>query len=99
MLKLSNSKFPICKVGDTVRVGIPDVNRGRGDFRNIQKAVLKIDNNGLYKLGNYHGTIEEKFSRNQFTPATSNHINISKISVEKKVMRELATLASNFGGQ
>lgn len=99
MIKRSNSKFPNCKVGDTVRVGIPDVDRGRGDFRNILMAIIEISDNGLYKLANYHGTIEEKFSRNQFTPTNANHIDVSKISTEKKSLRQLAIMASKFGGQ
>ena len=61
MVNRSNSKFPLCKVGDTVRVSIPDVDRGRGDFRNILMAILEIDDKGFYKLGNYFGTIEENF--------------------------------------
>ena len=58
-------------------MGIPDVDRGRGDLRNILMAIIEINESGLYKLGNYHCTIEEKFSRNQFT----------KISTEKKTLR------------
>ncbi|XP_050307832.1 KRAB-A domain-containing protein 2-like [Anthonomus grandis grandis] len=41
MKALSNSKFPPCSVGDTVRVTIPDVDRGRGDFRNILMTVIE----------------------------------------------------------
>ena len=99
MLKYSNSKFPHCQVGDTVRVAIPDVDRGRGDFRNILMAILEIDDNGFYKLGNYSGTIEEKFSRNQFFPTNALTFDLTKISKEKKSLRQLATLQSKFGGQ
>lgn len=99
MLERSNSKFPVCKVGDTVRVAIPDVDRGRGDFRNILMSILEVNEKGFYKLGNYHGTVEELFSRNQFTPTNAIHLDASKISSDKKSLRQLSTLQSKFGGQ
>ena len=52
-----------------------------------------------YKLGNYNGTIEEKFSRNQFTPTNAIHLDISKISAVKKSLRELAAKQSKFESQ
>lgn len=99
MLKRSNSKFPRCKVGDTVRVAVPDVDRGRGDFRNVLMAILEVDEKGFYKLGNYDGTIGELFSRNQFTPTNAIHLDLSQISKEKKSLRQLASIQSKFGGQ
>ena len=35
MKKLSEKAFPPGKIGDTVKVRIPDVDRARGDSRNI----------------------------------------------------------------
>lgn len=69
-LSLINLKFPPCSVGDTVRVQIPDVDRGRGEFRNVLMAVIeKADD--LYRLGNERGTIEEMLSWNQFSVCTN----------------------------
>ena len=65
-------------------------------------AITKIDESQFYKLGNYQGTIREKlknFSRNQFTPTNTTHIDISKISTEKKTLSQLAIMAPKFGGQ
>ncbi|CAH1112464.1 unnamed protein product [Psylliodes chrysocephalus] len=42
MLQTSNSKYPTAKKGDTVRVRVPDVDRGRTDGRNILAIVLEI---------------------------------------------------------
>lgn len=51
MKERSAVKFPPCKVGDTVRVKIPDFDKGRGDFINGLMLVLKVGEEGLYRLG------------------------------------------------
>jgi hypothetical protein len=38
----SINKFPPASIGDTVRVTVPDVDRGRGDLRNILFALISI---------------------------------------------------------
>lgn len=83
MTTLLDSRFPPSSVGDTVRVQIPDVDRGRGDLRNILLSVVEIKDN-FYKLGNEHGTIEEIFSRNQFSVCHDKLIDIKNVSSEKK---------------
>ena len=89
MKALSNSKFPPCSVGDTVRVQIPDVDRGRGDFRNIFMTVIKKTNDDFYKLANKRGTIEEMFSRNQCSVCSEKLVDMESVSPEKKVYDNL----------
>lgn len=43
MLKTSNEKFPPANVGDTVRVKVPDVDRGRTDARNIIAVITDVE--------------------------------------------------------
>lgn len=43
-------RFPPVAVGSNVRVPVPNVDRAKGDLRNITAVVLE-DQNGLYKLG------------------------------------------------
>lgn len=62
MLAYSNSKF-----GETVKVPVPDLDRGRSDSRNILAIVLEKNENDLYKLGTTHGIINQMYSRNQFS--------------------------------
>lgn len=57
----SKLKFPLFSV-HTVRLQIPDVDRGKRDFRNVFITVIEITDNGLYKLGNKRETMEEIFS-------------------------------------
>ena len=99
MKAMKNSKFPPCSVGDTVRVKIPDVDRGRGDFRNVLMTVVERTDDGFYKLGNARGTIEELFSRNQFSVCDEKLVVLESVSPEKKSLRQLANEQSLLGGQ
>ncbi|CAH2005632.1 unnamed protein product [Acanthoscelides obtectus] len=99
MKALSNSKFPPCSVGDTVRVKIPDVDRVRGDFRNILMTVIEKIYDEFYKLANKRGTIEEMFSRNQFSVCNEKLVDMESVSLEKKSLRQLANQQSLLGGQ
>ena len=99
MKALSNSKFPPCSVEYTVRVQIPDIDRGRGDFRNIFMTVIKKTNDDFYKLANKRGTIEEMFSRNQFSVCSEKLVDMESVSPEKESLRQLANEQSLLGGQ
>ncbi|KAF2880632.1 hypothetical protein ILUMI_25526 [Ignelater luminosus] len=41
MLKFSDIKFSTIHVADTVRIRVPDVDRGRGDLRSILGTILE----------------------------------------------------------
>ncbi|CAG5024424.1 unnamed protein product [Parnassius apollo] len=98
MTALSNIKFSPCKIGDTVRVKIPDVDRGRGDFPNVLMVVLECNYDALYKLRNQFGTITELFSRNQFTICEAKFLDVDIVSPEKKSLRQIANAISTTGG-
>lgn len=57
MTDLSNTKFAVANIGSTVRIKIPDVDRGRGDPRSIVAVVLKLTDDGFYQLGCSDGKI------------------------------------------
>jgi len=57
MKDLSNTKFVVANIGSTVRIKIPDVDRGRGDPRSIIAVVLKLTDDGFYQLGCNAGKI------------------------------------------
>ena len=50
MVKRSKRIFPDAKVGDTVTVPIPSVERGRGDPRNMIGVVEEKESSGLYTI-------------------------------------------------
>lgn len=50
MLNTSGFKYPVAKVGDTVRVKVTDVDWARSDGRNILATVVEITDVNFYKL-------------------------------------------------
>lgn len=44
ILKISDRKFPATKVGDNVRVRVPDIDRGRTDPRTILAVIMAVEN-------------------------------------------------------
>ena len=51
MKDTSEKKHPPAAIASTVRVKVPDVDRGRGDHRSILAIVLDITEDNFYKLG------------------------------------------------
>lgn len=99
MVQTSNSKYPDAKKGDTVRVRVPDVDRGRTDGRNILAFVLEVTDANLYKLGTKHGILNQLYARNQFTICNENFIYGEDIPQTEISLRECARLSSKTGGQ
>ena len=51
MKLLSDKNFPDPVVGDTVRVGVPQVDRGKTDARNILACVMEVTEDRFSRLG------------------------------------------------
>ena len=78
------------------------MDRGRAEFSNIKAVVVRIEDNGTYKLGTKHGLIKQLFTRNQFTPCVEIFLDVTDvpISQEKEVsVGEVAKLDSIGTGQ
>lgn len=50
-------------VGDNVTMPIPDVDKGRGELRNIIGIILQVTDDGLYKIGTKHGILQNFYAR------------------------------------
>ncbi|XP_060861855.1 uncharacterized protein LOC132938880 [Metopolophium dirhodum] len=99
MLRSSNQKFPPAQVGDTVRVRIPDIDRGRMDYQNILAVVIVVDND-FYKLGTKYGIISQLYTRNQFAVCKEKLISLNDVLSDKTMfLRQVSTAASKSGGQ
>ena len=46
----SRKRFGEAKIGDTVLLTIPDLDRGRCKFPNLTAIVMEVKDGGLYKL-------------------------------------------------
>lgn len=100
MLKLSSKQFPPASVGMTVRVPIPDVDRGRGDARNILAIVTEVTDDGFYRLGTKGGILKQLYSRSQFSTCKAELLNIQNIPLDTEIsLRSAATQSSIGTGQ
>ena len=64
-------------------VPIPDVDRGRADFRNIKAVVIEADDSCNYKLGTEHGVLSQMYVRSQFEPSVEKLFNVPDVITER----------------
>lgn len=98
MLKNSDTKFPPAKIGDNVRISIPDVDRGRGDPRSVLAVVMNIEGS-FYKLGTEHGVLKQLYSRSEFSILQEKLLTLESVGREEKSLRTVASTQSLTGGQ
>ncbi|XP_023014462.2 uncharacterized protein [Leptinotarsa decemlineata] len=53
-------------IGDNVTIPIPDVDKGRGDLRNIIGVIFRKNDEDLYKVGTKHGVLQKLYYRYRF---------------------------------
>lgn len=99
MLKLSNTKFPVGKIGDSVRVRVPEVDRAKADSLNIIGVIMSVTDHNLYKLGTKYGVLNQLYSRNEFTVCKEKFVSIDDVPNTTCSLRECARKDSNLGGQ
>lgn len=98
MKQASDKRFKPGDVGSSVRVPIPEVDRGRTDHRNLIGVVMEITD-GLYKIGTKHGSLKSLYSRGQFELCAENFLNMVEVPDVEISLREAATSASVGTGQ
>ena len=99
MTRLARGKFPQGKVGDTVKVRMPDIDHGRCDSRNILGVIMEADlTKDLYRIGTEDGILNSWYERNQFSTCTEGTVNIADVPSVNMSLRECAGKASLFGG-
>lgn len=100
MKVISDNTYPKPKIGSTVRVPVPDVDRGRGDARSVLAVVLEATEDGFYRLGTKQGVISKYYSRSEFSTCPANILTIEDVSQDKEVpLRSVATAHSTGHGQ
>ena len=84
-----------------MNVPIPDVDRGRLDPPNITAVLQEHDSEtGLYTFGTKAGTLNTRFSRNQFNLMNQKFLTTADVPEDVTLsVREAACLHSNTGGQ
>ena len=97
MLEQSNKRFKSAEEGENVNVPIPEVDRGRLDPPNFTDVIQET---GLYTLGTKAGTLNTRFSRNQFNLMNQKFLTTADVPEDVTLsVREAARLHSNAGGQ
>ena len=98
MLSNTNKRLDPASVGVSVIVPVPDLDRGRGDHRNL-KGVILSEAEGFYKIGTQFGILDSMYSRNQFSTASSLLLEVSAVPDNEITLREAARLSSSGTGQ
>ena len=71
MARLAREEFRQGKVGETVKVRVPDVDCGRCDSRNILGVIMEADlTKDLFRIGTKDGILNSWYARNQFSTCT-----------------------------
>ncbi|KFD47051.1 hypothetical protein M513_12039 [Trichuris suis] len=87
----SDKQFLLARLGAAVRVPVPDVDRGRGDARNLLAVVMSVRENGFYRLGTAQGVVNQLYARSGFTPCRKELIRIE--DVKKYLFDQLLLLS------
>ena len=100
MTRLARDKFPQGKVGDTVKVRVAEVDRGRYDSRDILGVIMEADLTiDLYRTGTKDCILNSCYAGNQFSTCTEGTVNIADVPSVNISLRECAGKASLFGGR
>jgi len=99
MVESTNKRLRPATVGDTVLVHpIPDVDRGRGDHKNV-KGVITAFKDGFYSIGTEYGKLESGFTRNQFSACSEKLLDNSAVPDNFITLREVARQSSSGTGK
>ena len=90
MVSETAKRFKPAALGDNVLVPIPDVDRGRTDFRNIPGVVTNVGTDGTYVIGTISGTLKQPYVRSQFIPTQAAMLNVTDVPEKEISLREVA---------
>ena len=80
MTRLVREKFPQGKVGDAVKVWVPDVDSGRCYSRNILGLIMEADFiKDLFRIGTKDDILNLWYARNQLSTCTEGTVNIADV--------------------
>ena len=100
MIRLARDKFPQGKVGNTMKVRVSDVDRGRCNSRNILGVIMEADlTKDLYKKGTKDGMFNSLYPRNKITKCAEGTFNILDVPAINVSLRECVEKASLFVSQ
>lgn len=81
----SNRSFPPAELGDKLRVADPGLGRSRVDAKNALFMVMSVTDGQYNTLANKYGTLNQSYTRNQFTEFQEKLVLVNDVSSEKKI--------------
>jgi len=100
MKAMSADKYPNVKVGQNVRLKVPDIDRAKTDPKSIIAIVIDVKDNEFYQLGTKIGVLKQLYTQNQFTSCSEDFVKIEEVVKDKEVsLREVVGKLSLTGGQ
>jgi hypothetical protein len=98
MLSETAKRFKDCVIGENVLVPIPEVDRGRTDFRNVLDVIRMVGPDG-YTIGTQSGILKQKYVRSQFQPTIGTHLRAIDVPSKEVSLREASGMVSLAHGQ
>ncbi|XP_049886470.1 KRAB-A domain-containing protein 2-like [Pectinophora gossypiella] len=96
----SDKSHPPANIGDNVTIPIPDVDKGRGDLRNIIGVILQRNDEGFYKIGTKHGVLQKLYCRTEFDICSQKFLSVGEVDQDTEIsLRTAATKHSVGSGQ
>ncbi|XP_016665010.1 uncharacterized protein LOC107885831, partial [Acyrthosiphon pisum] len=100
MMAWSEKKLLPVAVHSTVRVPVPEVDKGRLDARSILAIVLEVTSDGFYRLGTRDGVLKQLYARSQFTVCQKKLLQIYEVPIDTEVaLRTVSKEQSTGTGQ
>ncbi|KAF2903389.1 hypothetical protein ILUMI_02798 [Ignelater luminosus] len=93
---ISDNTHPKPDIGSTVRILVPDVDRGREDARSILAVVLESTEDGFYCLGTKEGVIAKYYNRSEFSVCPANILTIDEMSANDPYEQGAIRLSQMF---
>ena len=92
ILKNSARRYSPANIGDSVKVYLNEVDRGRCEFPNILAVIIDITSDGMFKLGTKERILKYHYARNQSEVLPNKHLSLEQ--VDKSQERPLRTAAN-----
>ncbi|XP_068229593.1 uncharacterized protein [Palaemon carinicauda] len=99
MKRGSDKKCPPAPLGASVQVPIPDVDKGRGDLRNLLAVVMSMTEDGFYRPGTAQGILKQLYARSEFTVCPKDFMKAEDVPDLEIAFQSAATSLSTGSGQ
>ncbi|KAI1695142.1 putative KRAB-A domain-containing protein 2-like [Ditylenchus destructor] len=99
MLQRSARLLAPLKVGSSVMVPIPDVDRGRAEFPNVKGIVMEVTSEGMHKIGTEHGVLNNLYAANCITPCCEAFLSVENVPDKTVSLRTAANSSAMGSGQ